>query len=246
MRQQFDDDYYDNVETYHDLETDPVNAWLLSDHEADDFEADEQIQDNSMTSDYSKKNEKTQSVQQLLKDNAANSHILDELYQLDYEDIVAGIPCRFKYKQVEKEDYGLTVDEILMADDTELNKLVSLKKLSAYSNFKPGYDDLKKITKRRRRLRAALRERQAEIDTSADIKESKKEIDEIPEVVQTKKRKRHKSKNADTEHHLQTQMPSLTPEIQERKVGIRRDKRPKRKNQSIDLSSKEKRLSLYQ
>jgi protein KRI1 len=89
----------------------------------------------------------------------AISGMLDELYKLDYEDIVAGIPCRFKYRQVEKEDFGLTADEILLAEDAELNKFVSLKRISAYSEPYGAGEQAHKVTKKRKRLRVAIKER---------------------------------------------------------------------------------------
>lgn len=70
----------------------------------------------------SKHPHKLKSVQDLIK----------ELEALDYEDLVAGIPCKFKYRQVRPADYGLTEDEILAWEDKKLNKLVSLKKLAPY------------------------------------------------------------------------------------------------------------------
>eukprot|EP01051_Picozoa_sp_SAG22_P013897 SAG22_NODE_1615_length_3986_cov_3.960895_1_plen_48_part_00 len=39
---------------------------------------------------------------------------------------------RFKYKQVEANDYGMSGADILLMDDKELNKRVSLKKMAPY------------------------------------------------------------------------------------------------------------------
>jgi protein KRI1 len=64
----------------------------------------------------------------------------EELEALDYEDNISGLPCKFKYRHVKPQDYGLTEDEIFNWDDSKLNKLVSLKKLAPYrdeeENFK--------------------------------------------------------------------------------------------------------------
>ena len=57
----------------------------------------------------------------------------DELYALDYEDLLGGeIPCRFKYTLVDSDSFGLSSEAILMSGDRELNTKVSLKKLHPY------------------------------------------------------------------------------------------------------------------
>lgn len=70
-------------------------------------------------------------------------NLLDEYYTMDFEDLIGGgqIKTRFKYRKVGKEDFGLTEDEILLLDDKQLNKLVSLKKYRPYLDTQANPED---------------------------------------------------------------------------------------------------------
>lgn len=64
------------------------------------------------------------------KDSTYNK-LMDEYYALDFEDVVGGdLATRFKYTQTEPEDYGLSPVDILLADDKELNKYLSIRTLA--------------------------------------------------------------------------------------------------------------------
>ena len=62
-------------------------------------------------------------------------NLLDEFYNIEYEDIIGGgsVKTRFRYRKVAQADFGLTDEEILLLEDKQLNRLVSLKKYRPYA-----------------------------------------------------------------------------------------------------------------
>lgn len=74
--------------------------------------------------------------------------LMDEYYNLGYEDMIGDTPTRFKYAAVPKETFGLSAVEILMADDADLNNVVGLKHYQPYRRGSSRPSNLKKRLKR--------------------------------------------------------------------------------------------------
>jgi len=84
---------------------------------------------------------------------------MDELYGLEFNDMVGDLPTRFKYTPVAPQTFGLNPVEIIMATDAELNSYVGIKKIAPYRKDGKGKLWDKKRTERLKELKDKLRER---------------------------------------------------------------------------------------
>lgn len=122
----------------------------------------------------------------------------EEYYKLDYEDIVAGQPCRFRYRRVTPNSYGLVTEEILKCRDKELNAWVSVKKMSQYRTTDEEEREVKifeskgKNERKKKNILLSLKE-------EAEEKQAKKEKDISMENTSEKSKKRKFSQNDVTE-----------------------------------------------
>lgn len=163
----------------------------------------------------------------------------EELYKLDYEDIVAGMPTRFKYRQVEENDYGLSTHEVLLARDSNLKQFVSLKKMAPYNE--DGEHNVG--SKKRRRFREALKndmeeykaQEQAAMAEKETAEQNERESGEEPK--KKKRRRLKKGKKRDSEstpaETAEKKEPKIAPEKESTK---KRRKKKGKKGESSDSS----------
>jgi protein KRI1 len=116
----------------------------------------------------------------------------DELYKLDYEDVVAGMPTRFKYRAVEPNDYGLTTQEILFARDSSLKQFVSLKRMAPYNENGEFHVGSKKRRKFREQLKQDLEEEMGKEDIPKNTTDT--DGNEMVDIDEPNKRKRRRLK----------------------------------------------------
>ena len=151
----------------------------------------------------------------------------DEYYKLDYEDVIGGdLPCRFKYRQVSANDFGLSTEEVMTAKDKELNAWVSLKKMSMYRTEEEELFEKKIFQKKGRNQSKKLNILPSLVDDSEDMEDQpEKEDVEVGEVSKPstsgtssndskkkkkkKKKKRHVSVVVDTSPHVPKKGPVI-------------------------------------
>eukprot|EP00092_Neocalanus_flemingeri_P024471 GFUD01026538.1.p1 GENE.GFUD01026538.1~~GFUD01026538.1.p1 ORF type:complete len:728 (+),score=313.41 GFUD01026538.1:48-2231(+) len=124
---------------------------------------------------------------------------VDEYYKLDCEDLIGDLPCRFKYRSVQQNDFGLSVEEVLAAPDKELNAWVSLRKTCQYRSQEEERKDFHVFRNKAKDQNLKKRIMPTLFDepgvASVGVTEEKKgEKESTVEASETKKRKRNKKK----------------------------------------------------
>ncbi|XP_077290236.1 protein KRI1 homolog [Arctopsyche grandis] len=125
--------------------------------------------------------------------NQTFSQYIEEYYKLDCEDVIGDMPCRFKYRQVPACDYGLTVEEILMADDKELNRWYPLKKTLQYRPDHMQHNDQKVYSRKANDMKLKMKYLQSVYkpnNTDDDINQ-----EDNDNTVSKSKKKKRKKKN---------------------------------------------------
>ena len=130
-----------------------------------------------------KKNKKREKVSLLEKKNIGI-----------YEDLVGDVPTRFKYRRVQSNDFGLTPGELLLSDDKDLNRWVSLKKTCQYRSKQEEDHDLKSYARKgsdytlKRKILKSLYD-------ESKLKAVKLEIEEDKPSSKKKRRRKKKKRN---------------------------------------------------
>ncbi|TRY76750.1 hypothetical protein TCAL_08550 [Tigriopus californicus] len=145
---------------------------------------------------------------------------LNEYYKLDYEDMIGDLPCRFKYRSVPQNDFGLSADEVLNAPDRELNSWVSLKKTCSYRPNEEEQHDIDTFKQRgnnvflKRKYLPSLFETNP--DQALELEKKKKS-----EKIKRRKRNRHglgQTEEGDKDEDGVEELKRKEAEVKKRKV----------------------------
>ncbi|CAH0724128.1 unnamed protein product, partial [Brenthis ino] len=163
------------------------------------------------------------------------SEFMEEYYKMDCEDVIGGdLPTRFKYREVVPNNYGLTVEEILLADDKELTQWVPLKKIIKYRPDNVEKSDVKVYSQK------AADERLKKKILPSLFKDLPEEPELMvpPEPVSKKKKKKKKNKKEEeTKVTVNIDDNIINTPIAPEETHKKKKKRKYKENGNIDNNS---------
>ncbi|KAI8890525.1 Krr1-domain-containing protein [Backusella circina FSU 941] len=112
-------------------------------------------------------------------------NLMEEYYSLNYEDVVGGDTfTRFKYAKTEPEDYGLSAEDILLADDAALNKYIGMKQLAPYRPEKKKEYEMRAFEKSQKSKKRELKKHIEQV--TGDMERKKRKIVKMENEVEVK------------------------------------------------------------
>nr|CCA25578.1 conserved hypothetical protein [Albugo laibachii Nc14] len=153
MQEIFNDDYYNDME---DVDKHKPK-WESSDEE---LEAELSKDDETILEEIKRRKEKC----------------VSELQDLDDDRLLSKASSGFRYRTVQTNDFGLSVDDILEADDKDLRHFVSLKKIAPY-NEREALLNRSKLKSFKKHMRQVKKEKQA-LDEKSQQKNTKVQQDQ--------------------------------------------------------------------
>ncbi|GMM32546.1 Kri1 protein [Martiniozyma asiatica (nom. inval.)] len=203
MAQIFDDEYYGEEDGEKPTWDDDIMMDAEEDADADaeneNETATKKVEEESKSKKKSKKEEKKQKKQEGAKlrklaeqlVEAKSLDIVEEVVEERGRSLVDDDDVKFKYREVSPDSFGLTVSEILQADDKHLNEFMSLKKLAPFRPLEKAERDKRKV-KKSKYLRKWRKE------TFGDERGLEAAIDsgavKIPSIVSEPKKKKQRRK----------------------------------------------------
>ena len=169
-----------------------------NENDSNNDENDNNNNDNNNNDNNNNDNNNNDNDEETKAARAEAEKLMDELYQLDYEDMIGSMPVRFHYTQVKPQSYGLSTEEIMDADDKELRQYVSIKKMAPYRE-REWYVPKNKAGKFKSQLQKKLKkmeeeEKKSRKEEKKNRKKEKKEMEKKAkqEQEQTKSTKRRR------------------------------------------------------
>jgi len=165
---------------------------------------------------------------------------VDEYYKLDCEDLIGDLPCRFKYRTVQQNDFGLSVEEVLAAPDKELNAWVSLRKTCQYRSQEEERKDFHVFRNKGKDINFKKKVMPTLFDETEDDKGVKAAVTESTDDKKRKRKRKKKQQGVNKEKEPAAKKAKVTENQEVSKGGETGDdkkKRRKKKKKTVQNTS---------